>query len=379
MKNRYYIWNGTQRLRCGYTTGTCAAGAAKAALLMLLEKRRIEQVSITVPKGITLSLDIEDIRPGDGFVECGVRKDGGDDPDVTDGLLIMARVELTAEPGIRIDGGRGVGRVTRKGLEQPVGSAAINRVPRRMITEELGNILKEYGCEKGAAVLVSVPEGERTALKTFNPRLGIMGGISILGTSGIVAPMSEQALVDSIRVEMKQKLADGGKLLIAAPGNYGEAFSYSRFGISRDRVLLFSNFVGEFLDMAVEYGVERILFIAHIGKFVKLAGGIMNTHSRNADCRAEILAANGALCGASLETVRRLAGSNTTDEALDILEECGLKEPVCERLLERMRYYLAKRCQERIETGIILFSNRHGLLGMTENADGLLQEGNSGL
>lgn len=379
MKERceHYIWSGQKRLRCGYTTGSCAAAAAKAALLMLTEQKKIEEVSLLTPKGVYLNLEVEDSLLGPGYAQCGIRKDAGDDPDVTDGLLIMARVELTKESGIKIDGGVGVGRVTRKGLEQPVGSAAINSVPRKMIMQELEQVLQEHHLQSGASVVISVPEGERIAAKTFNPRLGILGGISILGTSGIVVPMSEQALLDSIRVEMKQHLANGSKLLIAAPGNYGEAFSYRNYGIEREKVLIFSNFAGDMLDMAVELGAERILMIGHIGKFVKLAGGIMNTHSRNADARAEILASNSALCGAALDTVKRIACSNTTDEALTILEDCGLKTAVCDRLLSRMLYYLGKRCQDRLEIGIILFSNQHGVLKTTENAERLLQEGNN--
>lgn len=370
-----YVWSGQKKLRCGYTTGSCAAAAAKAALMMLLTKENIQSVMLETPKGIMLTLMLEDIQLSETYAQCGVRKDSGDDPDVTHGLLIKARVEFTSESGITIDGGEGVGRITKPGLEQPVGSAAINAVPRAMIEKEMTELLKEHNCIQGVHVTISVPEGKERAKKTFNPRLGIVGGISILGTGGIVVPMSEQALIDSIRVEMKQKLETKGNMLIIAPGNYGETFSYKEFGIAKENVLLCSNFVGETIDMAVQLKAEKILFIGHIGKFVKLAGGIMNTHSREADSRLEILAANSALCGASIEAVKNIAESNTTDEALDILEENKLKKIVCEKLLQKMIYYLNKRCDERLEIGIILFSNKHGTLAKTGNVQKLLGNG----
>lgn len=370
-----YVWSGQKKLRCGYTTGSCAAAAAKAALMMLLTKEKIQSVMLETPKGIMLTLMLEDMQLSETYAQCGVRKDSGDDPDVTHGLLIKARVDFTSESGITIDGGEGVGRITKPGLEQPVGSAAINAVPRAMIEKEMIELLKEHNCIQGVHVSISVPEGEERAKKTFNPRLGIVGGISILGTGGIVVPMSEQALIDSIRVEMKQKLETKGNMLIIAPGNYGETFSYKEFGIAKENVLLCSNFVGETIDMAVQQKAEKILFIGHIGKFVKLAGGIMNTHSREADSRLEILAANSALCGASIEAVKNIAESNTTDEALDILEENKLKKTVCLKLLQKMIYYLNKRCDEKLEIGIILFSNKHGTLAKTGNVQELLGNG----
>lgn len=370
---QHYVWSGEKKLRCGYTTGTCAAGAAKAALLMLLTGKAVEHVSIMTPKGIEVFLKIESVKWGNHYVECGVRKDAGDDPDVTHGLLILSKVEVAGSIPLAIDGGIGVGRVTKKGLEQPVGSSAINATPRKMIEQEVEIIRKEYAFDSPLQVTISVPEGEQVGKRTFNPRLGILGGISILGTSGIVVPMSEQALIDSIRVEMRQKVENRGTNLVIAPGNYGETFSNQQCNIPKESVLLCSNYIGETLDMAVQMDVKQILWIGHIGKFVKIAGGIMNTHSKNADCRAEILAANSAMVGADTDTVKKIAESITTDEALDILEECGLKNAVCERLLGRMKYYLENRCKEQIEIGIIIFSNQHGWLGQTGNVEKMME------
>ena len=220
----YYSIKNNKKMRYGYTTGSCAAGAAKAAAFMLLLNKYKETESLMTPKGILLSLKILDITRGENWVSCAVEKDAGDDPDVTHGLKIFAKVEKISGKEIIIDGGVGVGRVTKKGLEQPVGSAAINKVPRAMIQRALEEICSQADYEGGLLVTISVPKGEQTAARTFNPRLGIEGGISILGTSGIVEPMSEAALIKSIEVEMRQKVENGAEYLLVTPGNYGVAY-----------------------------------------------------------------------------------------------------------------------------------------------------------
>ena len=220
-----YVIKQNKRLRCGYTTGSCAAGAAKAAALMLFSRHPVRQVSLMTPKGMELNLEILDISMEEGAVSCAVRKDGGDDPDATHGVLVYARVSVSKTPGISIDGGQGVGRVTRKGLQEPVGEAAINPVPRQMIREAVEKVCRDFEYGGGMSVVISIPEGVEIAKKTFNPRLGIEGGISVLGTSGIVVPMSEAALIASIRAEMSMLTASGHEYLIVTPGNYGETFT----------------------------------------------------------------------------------------------------------------------------------------------------------
>lgn len=367
-----YVWRDNKKLRCGYTTGSCAAAAAKAALTMLLAGTEISGVELMTPKGIRLFLDVEETVRGEGWVSCGIRKDGGDDPDATDGLLILARVERTSVPGIEIDGGTGVGRVTRKGLEQPPGAAAINRVPREMIAKEMEELLREHQADGGVKVVISVPEGEKTAERTFNPRLGILGGISILGTSGIVIPMSEDALIASIDIEIKQKISEGNGYLVMSPGNYGESFSLKQYDIPGRYIVKTSNFIGDSIDLAVQAGAKGLLLIGHIGKFVKLAGGIMNTHSRNADARMELLAAAAIRCGASAETASAVLESITTDEALERLEQEKLIGPVCDNLLDKIYFYVDKRAFGRLELGIILYSNVYGLLGTAGEVPELL-------
>lgn len=362
------------KLRYGYTTGSCAAAAAQAAAKMLLTGEKVEEVALQTPKGILLHLLIEDIQMDQEEVRCAVRKDGGDDPDVTHGILIYARVKKSGEAGIHLDGGTGVGRVTRPGLEQPVGAAAINKVPRKMIRENVEAVCRQMNYTGGMDVVIEIPEGVEISKKTFNPRLGIQGGISILGTSGIVIPMSEAALVASIRLEMEMLVKNGAGYLVITPGNYGQTFSKEQMNIDLTYSMKCSNYVGETLDMARELGVKGILFIAHIGKFIKVAGGIMNTHSRNADSRAEVMAANALRAGASRNTVMEILDSVTTEQSIDILIRDHCLGKTMEEVLQRVEYYLSKRGGEQLEVGAILFSSVHGKLGETSGVKRLCEE-----
>ncbi|MCC8140203.1 MAG: cobalt-precorrin-5B (C(1))-methyltransferase CbiD [Lachnospiraceae bacterium] len=401
-----FVYKNHKKLRYGYTTGSCAAAAAKAAALMLLGGREVSYVELLTPKGVSLHLEVLDIRWERDSVSCAIQKDGGDDPDVTNGILVYAKVQriqgsessagirtVTMQPGssqgecesradaahdsdrIHIDGGQGVGRVTKPGLEQPVGAAAINRVPRQMIRENLEAVCEKYGYDGCLDVLISIPAGEELAAKTFNPRLGIVGGISVLGTSGIVEPMSEQALIETIRVEMRQKLANGMEYLLVVPGNYGIDFlSQYGHGLDLEDAVKCSNFVGEALDAAVEFGAKGVLLVGHIGKFVKLAGGIMNTHSHNADARMELLTVHAALLGAPVELLQKMMDCVTTDDALKYLDEAGLISPVMERLMERMEFYVNQRAMRKLELGVITFSNVYGVLGQTRKVPELIEK-----
>lgn len=363
----YYSIKNNQKMRFGYTTGSCAAGASKAAARMLLENSNISREVLMTPKGILLSLEILHSTRGKNWVSCAVKKDAGDDPDITDQLEIFAKVETCIQPGIQIRGGEGVGIVTQKGLEQPVGSPAINKVPRSMIQKELKALCLEQHYSGGLVVTISVPKGQEIAKKTFNPRLGIQGGISILGTSGIVEPMSEAALIKSIQVEMRQKVENGAEYLFITPGNYGAAYVKEHMDLPFEENIKCSNYVGETIDMALDMGVKGILFISHIGKFVKVAAGIMNTHSRSADARAEILAANAIRAGISMEGAKKILNTITTDEALSVIKEEGLFQPVMKELTDRILYYLNHRAYDRMLLGAVLFSNAHGYLGETEH------------
>ncbi len=371
MSDDSYVFVNNRKLKRGHTTGTCAAAATKAAVQALLTGQLVESVNIHTPKGITLALPVEDMCITDDYVSCAVRKDGGDDIDATHGTLVYSKVSK-ADSGINIDGGVGVGRVTRKGLDQPVGNAAINHVPRSMIKEAVEDVQFSSDYKGGFDIVISVPEGMEIAKKTFNPRLGIEGGISILGTSGIVEPMSETALINTIKVEMNMR-SQGNKVLLVVPGNYGKEFSQSLPGIDPEKAVKCSNFVGEMLDYACEINRDIVL-VANLGKIVKVAAGIMNTHSRNADARMEILAANAAMVGASMPTVQRIMGCISTDDALDVLNEENLIDDVSKLLVEKIEFYMNHRTGGNIRTAAVVFSSVYGLLGKTSLADEMLEE-----
>ena len=361
-----------KQLRSGYTTGSCSTLATKAALKMLLEDRTVETETILTPKGVEVTVSIVDIQREKDRVICAVQKDAGDDPDVTNGIRIYAAVEKI-ENGIVIDGGVGVGRVTKRGLSQEIGEAAINPVPKKMMQQEIEKLLVQHQVSFGVKVVISVPEGEKIAKKTFNPRLGIVGGISILGTTGIVDPMSEKALVDTIRVEMKFARENGIKNLILTPGNYGETFIRENLHLDFKQAVTCSNYIGEAIDMAVELEFESVLLIGHMGKLVKLAAGIMNTHSHQADGRMEVLTALAAMQGAPVELLKQVMECISTDEAVKKIKEAGLLECTMESGMEKVQYHLEQRCGGEMQIGAVLFSNVHGVLGKTGTADQLLK------
>ncbi len=377
----YYIIKNNKKMRFGYTTGTCAAAAAKAATAMLLDREETPYVRLTTPKGIELDLTVLDIDRGSDYVTCAIRKDAGDDPDVTDGILVKAGVrkvtldtdDMDSEQ-VMILGGEGVGVVTKKGLEQPVGAPAINKVPRQMIKDGIQEICEKAGYTGAIEVTISVPEGEAVSKGTFNPRLGIMGGISILGTSGIVEPMSETALLKSLEVEMRQQIENGRKHLIVTLGNYGRAYLNDLSRLPLKDSIKCSNYVGEVIDMAVDMEAESLLFIAHLGKFVKVAGGIMNTHSRDADCRAEIMCTAAMRAGISREGAMRILDTVTTDEALAIIREENLQKETIKQLTDKIGYYLNHRAYGRINTEALIFSNEYGYLGETAGCSTLMEK-----
>lgn len=369
-----YIRSGAKLLRCGYTTGTCAALAASGAARLLLNGTAPETLSLMTPRGLRVDVRPELCRREGDAALCAVRKDAGDDPDVTDGLLICAAVRKCGQ-GIRIDGGQGVGRVTKGGLDQPVGAAAINSVPRSMIAAAAEAVCAEAGYEGGLNILISAPGGEELARRTFNPALGIEGGISILGTSGIVEPMSEQAIVDTVALEIRQSAALGGRRLILTPGNYGMDYLTAQYpGLAALPRVKCSNYIGDAVDLAALEGMEEVLLVGHIGKLVKLAGGVMNTHSRMADCRQELFCAHAAICGATGETCRELMEQVSCDGCLAVLEKAGLRETVMESLLARIQQHLDRRAAGALQIGALCFSNTYGLLGMTESARLLLDQ-----
>lgn len=372
----HYVRSGQKLLRCGYTTGTCAALAARGAAELLLSGVVPRTLQLVTPKGWPVQVLPAACRMEGEAALCGVEKDAGDDCDITDGMTVQAVVSRTDGAGILIDGGEGVGRVTRPGLDQPVGAAAINSVPRHMIGEEVRDVCRRFGYTGGLRVEIRIPGGAEAAQKTFNPKLGIEGGLSVLGTSGVVEPMSEQALVDTIGLEIRQAAAQS-KRLILTPGNYGADFLHANgldsLGVP---VVKCSNFIGDALDMAAAEGIETLLLVGHMGKLVKLAGGVMNTHSRWADCRTELICAHAAVCGAGQDFCTALLAAPTTDACLELLDKAGLREAVLQRLVAAMAGHVQRRAGENCRAGIMMFSNQYGLLGLSDTAKEILAQWN---
>ena len=332
LKFEHYIRSGQKLLRCGYTTGTCAALGAAGAARLLLTGHTPESVGLRTPKGIVVEVAPQFCRRTATGAECAIVKDGGDDIDATTGLPVVAEVTLLpdAPHTVTIDGGAGVGRVTKPGLDQPVGAAAINHVPRQMITEALLKEAETAGYSGGFSVIIRIEGGEQAALHS--------------------------------------------RRLILAPGNYGLDYLAQNYPeLHEIPIVKVSNFIGEALDMAAAEHFAEVLLVGHVGKLVKLAGGIMNTHSKQADCRTELFCAHAALCGADTATCRALMDAATTDACLDILTAANLKQTVMASLLQAIQLHLDRRAAEAFTVGAVLFSNQNGPLGQTQQAEKLLQ------
>lgn len=434
-----FVFKNQKKLRCGLTTGTCAAACAQAAMLRLLTGQVRSEVTVRLPESRKRSLDSiaaaqlhaemadnranrgtqqnsdgqsplqrvgsaeSDSRSSEQLVTLAVyptadggfatRKDAGDDPDVTNGTEIRACIQvckrvpsrafMSTNGRLYLTGGEGVGRVTKPGLEQAVGQSAINRVPRQMIFDAVQQVLEDFGedaCTTCYLITISVPAGAELAQRTFNPMLGIEGGISILGTTGIVEPMSEAAIVATIETSIRQVLTmeDGdigrrARRILAVPGNYGQRYVEQQLGLRGVPVVEVSNYIGEAIDLAVSYGATDFLLVGNVGKLVKLAAGIMNTHSRVADGRWEIFAAHLALCGGTRAQVAAMREATTTEEMLTRLEAMGLRVPVMASIMEEIEAHMAHRIRGQMNFGVIVYSERFGRVGETEGAARLLE------
>ncbi len=371
--NERYVFKDGKRLRCGFTTGSCAAAAAKGAAAILLTSRIAEAAEISLPDGSRAKFQLYSAEFCCDYASCAVIKDGGDDPDATDGIRIFAKV-ARRNSGILITGGNGIGFVTKNGLDQPVGEYAINSVPRKMITESLRDVALEFGYTGGFSVEISAPEGKFLASKTYNPRMGIVGGISIIGTTGIVEPMSNSAIVETIRAEAKILRADGEKHLLLAIGNYAETFIREHEEFHQRRAVMCSNFIGDALEIGLELGFESILLVGHLGKLIKLGAGIMNTHSHFADGRMEVLVTCGVIAGIELEILRKIPECMTVDAALDILEQSGKLPELLRILSKKIAFHMNEKVHGEIKTAAVGFSFKNPLILKTDMADEIIRE-----
>ncbi|MDO4268192.1 MAG: cobalt-precorrin-5B (C(1))-methyltransferase CbiD [Eubacteriales bacterium] len=381
----------SQRLRTGYTTGTCAAAAAKAAAAFVLSGTVPETVSLQLPSGQLCEFPVQQAFQ-EGGIWFAVKKDAGDDPDVTHGVLVYGQVKkisgagegytYSEYPKLYLTGGAGIGLVTRPGLSCPVGYPAINPGPRAMIGAAVDQVCRDFGYEGGLQIRIAIPEGAALAEKTFNPRLGIEGGISVLGTTGIVKPMSEEAIRETIRLEIHMRIAAGGRILLMTPGNYGEEFCRKRLLVPVGQAVTCSNFVRDSVEMAIQEGMRQLLFISHLGKLVKVAAGMENTHSRYGDGRMEMMvrlleeaAGEGGAPGAGSGQLRKLvAGSNTTDEAAAHIRDSGLAGQVLDLAALHAKQVMERWAKGRLQTEVITFSPSCERPGLTEGAGRLLKQ-----
>lgn len=368
MEDRLKAYMAGKQVRLGFTTGSCAAAAAKAAANLLVTGTKMNTVEIDTPSGIRLHLNIEKLEKKENTAFCSILKDGGDDPDVTTGIEICAEAEFSNQEGISILGGEGVGRVTKKGLKIEPGYSAINPEPLRMIKKEVAEII-----ENGIKITISVPQGQEIAKKTFNPRLGIEGGISIIGTSGIVTPMSEEAWKDSIFLELKMKKELGIKNICYVFGNYGEKFAKQVCQIDSEKILSISNFVGYFLECASNLGFCSVLLVGHMGKLVKVAAGNFHTHSKISDARMETLCAFAALSGGQRNILEQIYSCVTTEAAEEILKQNGLCS-VFQKVAEQSESKCRMRIYDSLELGTILFGKDNQTLAYSKSAPQILEQ-----
>lgn len=368
-----------KELRIGYTTGTCACVAAFVALNLLMEKKIGESVEITTLNGIRLNIPVYSKKRGNNWARGVVLKDAGDDPDVTNGIEVCAKVRVVErlpdiERAHRFDnllivGGRGVGLVTKKGLKVLPGKSAINPGPQEMIVKVLNPLLKESGLK--VVVTIYVPKGRERALKTFNGKLGITGGISILGSTGIVKPMSEDALTKSMFAELKVlKENSPREWVVFAFGNHGKQFCVDN-NIDIEQMVVTSNYIGFMIESAVKLGFKKILLIGHIGKAIKVAGGIFNTHSRVADARLEIIAANAILIDEPRENILKVLEANTAEEATEYISK---KESLFSLIANKVAKKSTEFSRDNIEFQSILFNYRGDILGYSDRFYSMLEE-----
>lgn len=352
-------------LKYGLTTGATAAAAAKAAAIAITHEP-VDRVVIPTPIGLRFEMPVKASKKIDvNSAQAVAVKDAGQDIDATDKMEIVATVRLTDDGKITIRSGVGVGVVTKSGLQVPIGEGAINPVPRAMITEAVKEVLP---AGKGAEIIISAPEGANIAKKTMNDKLGVKGGISILGTTGVVKPLSLEACRRSLVPQIDVAIAKGYKRILYVPGNIGERIAKEKFGVPEDAIVQTGDFVGYMLDKAVEKGVKEIIVLGHSGKLVKVAARLFNTHHKVGDARNEVVASYAGAAGVDQKTIKALLEANTTDEATEILRQVNLVEPTYDLIAERVHKQVSDRVENKIKISVIIVAMDGKVLGMGTNA-----------
>src|SRR5947209_1836766 len=313
-----------ENLRCGYTTGACAAAASRAGLLARVRQQRLTHVTIRLPAGEVVTFALHSCAHTDTEGRASVIKDAGDDPDVTHQAEVCSRVTWGGEPGVSFRRGVGVGLVTKKGLPVPPGEPAINPAPRRLIADTVGEVLAGRGlAERGVVVEISVPRGEELAKKTFNPRLGIVGRISILGTTGIAVPYSTAAWVASVTQEIDVAAAQGLRQLVLTVGARGERLARGLLPLPEEAFVQIGPFFGDALRHCARAGIERVILAAMIGKLAKFAAGHESVHSTNSSQDFAFLAETARAAGADGDLIERISRANTAQEASEMVSAGG--------------------------------------------------------
>lgn len=315
---------GGKHLRHGYTTGACAAAAAKAACISLLRQIAVEFVEIPLPIGWTVKFEIARCVFDDKQSRCSVIKDGGDDPDVTHGAEICASVSWSSAPGVTINGGEGVGVVTKPGLGLEVGGPAINPVPRAMIEAAVTDLARSELANRGLNVMISVPKGAELAKRTLNARLGIIGGISILGTSGIVVPYSTDAFQASVSQALDVAQAAGCREVVLTTGGRSEKFAQKAHSLNEEAFIQMGDFVGHALDECSARDIPKVHIWGMVGKLCKMADGHFQTHVNNSQVATQLIAEIALTCGAPTEVVARVRQANTARHVLEIVGTLGV-------------------------------------------------------
>jgi cobalt-precorrin-5B (C1)-methyltransferase len=351
------------KLRTGFTTGTSATAGAKAGLLAIINQEKISFIDVTLPKKSKIQIKIERCEFDKQKAHCSVIKDGGDDPDVTHGAEICTEVFLTKNIGkIEIDGGEGVGKVTKPGLGLEIDSAAINPTPKKMITENILEVGNDLLKKNGIKVLISVPKGREIALKTDNPRLGIVGGISILGTSGIVVPYSTASFAASIRQSIDVTIAMGNDTVVLTTGGRSEDFSRKIINLPDHCFVQMGDFSGYTVQQCAKKGIKRAYVAGFIGKLTKMGMGVKQTHVKGSKVDMEFLSWIARRCDASSDIIEEIRNANTARHVFEIVSNKNLKgyfDLICYEVHNQLR----KHSENKFDIDVIMFDFDSNVIG----------------